>query len=642
MVSTEAFVKCPVCITRERVKAEEGAPIICSQCNINYLFWRCLYCESCLYFREPANRVIFAGARIQCLERRCKKVFFLTFCPSCKNVRKVPIDAGGSLYPVECWTKGCNFQYLNVPCPIKNCFDSRFRVFRDRATNFPDGLQIKHEGKIIIIIDCRDCKNQIVFTNEKKYFEENEYKGRYFDGQRIVCPYEFCRSTHNPYFRVVCRKCLSENFFESDDYENGKPITCQKCGYQFCIIVCNYCYKTQTFSHDKEKNSEQYFLEGKGFTCTNKDCKQKIIQINCFYCKRINSFKNFLVGQTITCAYPDCGIKFTKVLCERCKTMQYHLYNTFSFGKKFECTNRKCKKNYVYLRCPKCSHVYYRNVLKEDVRYKCPHKNCGVVFFNCQCPFCYGNIAGEAENFEIGQRIKCPYKNCQKIFSFYGCSKCNRMIFSTSGKETEGEVLQCPDGNCQRKTALIRCSNCKTTILLSGQETEVDLSKDRRCLKCQTIIKPMSFVVREIYKEGLHCINDENGEEKKGEIFPYGKMEEDYNVSLINKLIIKEPSLYNEISKVEDGSYYSSSTQSSSIKSGSMGYREERNLVGFTKMSVDRTKCILCQRKEKQSAFVPCGHRCVCGECAYFHFTKAKACPKCLMPSRTYIDKIYD
>ncbi len=50
----------------------------------------------------------------------------------------------------------------------------------------------------------------------------------------------------------------------------------------------------------------------------------------------------------------------------------------------------------------------------------------------------------------------------------------------------------------------------------------------------------------------------------------------------------------------------------------------------------------MCLENPKESVFVPCGHRCMCYECAVKSYEKFKKCPLCQVTSTDILKKVYD
>lgn len=72
------------------------------------------------------------------------------------------------------------------------------------------------------------------------------------------------------------------------------------------------------------------------------------------------------------------------------------------------------------------------------------------------------------------------------------------------------------------------------------------------------------------------------------------------------------------------------------LKSGSFESESDKPLVPVQK----ENKCIICFTDDYNSAFVPCGHMCLCYSCAEEHLKKDKSCPICRQ-SVTSILKLY-
>ena len=52
--------------------------------------------------------------------------------------------------------------------------------------------------------------------------------------------------------------------------------------------------------------------------------------------------------------------------------------------------------------------------------------------------------------------------------------------------------------------------------------------------------------------------------------------------------------------------------------------------------------CMICNNNRKESIFYPCGHRCVCYNCAVMYFSVFKKCPKCRENAKCIIRKVYE
>ena len=59
------------------------------------------------------------------------------------------------------------------------------------------------------------------------------------------------------------------------------------------------------------------------------------------------------------------------------------------------------------------------------------------------------------------------------------------------------------------------------------------------------------------------------------------------------------------------------------------------------KEEVITTVCIICCENQKESVFVPCGHKCCCLGCAKKFINKHK-CPFCKKSVESIIEKVYE
>ena len=75
------------------------------------------------------------------------------------------------------------------------------------------------------------------------FFHQKNYKNKYCEGQKVVCPYKDCKKTFN---RLICPACLEENYINDGWYEMGSKVKCNKCKLNFGKILCPICGKMNT------------------------------------------------------------------------------------------------------------------------------------------------------------------------------------------------------------------------------------------------------------------------------------------------------------------------------------------------------------------------------------------------------------
>ena len=63
-------------------------------------------------------------------------------------------------------------------------------------------------------------------------------------------------------------------------------------------------------------------------------------------------------------------------------------------------------------------------------------------------------------------------------------------------------------------------------------------------------------------------------------------------------------------------------------KSYSGVWRDNKYVLGSDPSENSSTLCVVCQDKQREMAFTPCNHRCLCINCAHFDKFKGK-CPVC-------------
>ena len=121
-----------------------------------------------------------------------------------------------------------------------------------------------------------------------------------------------------------------------------------------------------------------------------------------------------------------------------------------------------------------------------------------------------------------------------------------------------------------------------------------------------------------LYKGNLKIL-----EQIEGKIINFGVGEVDENYLAIQDLFFN---------KVDNSSFqlFSDSEKNSENK---FSRNSNKSISG---------ECIVCHNNIKESVFVPCGHKCVCYNCAVIVFAVHKKCPKCKKDATCIIKKVYD
>ena len=613
--SSENKILCPNClnplnlskyksnnIQENKFELKEFMKLICEKCSLVFSFLNCEICKSKIFMKIHPNSDLFEynglnGYNIQCPYKSCQSIFYFTQCFNCKKVQKINkyINEGSEII-----CKYCNFQYIQVHTPIKYCTDISYLQKPKNKSNFPSGIIITHNNKIIYQkINCFYCFRPIVYCSVK------ERKNQYIECQRVKCPYKDCQKMFN---RIICPFCKNEIYINDGYYEMGSLIKCNGCKNHFSKIFCPHCQKINT-CHNKFNFG---FIQ-----CGFGNCKKESNMINCLFCKQLNTFNlNISInGKTIKCGY--CKNIFNKILCPFCKQINPFPMGDFSFGKIYKCQYLTCMKKFQFFFCPKCNHYSYSQELVEGQKMKCD--KCQIKFMNLGCPFCKMNIIIYNSSFKIGQMIQCPNENCHKIFSFICCSNCQKLIFSKENENISGDNIKCTHNNCQNYTLSIICPLCKVNIVYNGKKSFKE-GEEIICEKCKN--KYRFKKNNEICSTDIIYLKIIEG--KKID-FGIGEVDENY-------LAVQE--LFFSSNKIN---YLSLNLFNSYIKNSvkNIDYNIDIPNIPFK-------DCIICHNNIKESVFYPCGHRCTCYNCAVIVFGVNKKCPKCQKEIICIIKKVYD
>ena len=620
--TTEEKVFCPQClepikknmnfqsnginVQTRNIKIDEFGDLFCQKCDFEFIFILCANCNKKIYIKKhPSENALYNGlngTNIKCPYRSCNQFFYLTKCPKCEVLQKQKkyIKEGTIII---CINEKCKFQYIQVNCPYKYCTDLALIEKPTNFTNYPIGIIIIHKKEIMYQkINCYYCWRPIVYPSEKNS------KNKYCECQRVECPYKDCKKIFN---RIICIFCYEEIYINDGWYEMGSKIKCPKCKKTFGKILCPSCGKMNTC----EKN----FFKLGNMKCGFNNCLKENNMINCLYCRRLNVLdeKVQIGGKVVKCGY--CKNSFNDILCPFCKKSNPFPLADFSFGKVYKCQYITCMKEYQFLICPKCHIDSYIKETKEGQKMKC--ENCKILFMNWGCPFCKSNIMDENTSLQLGEMIRCPYEECHKEYSFIRCAGCHKLIFSNENESLLGKAVKCPYQNCKTYTIIIYCPLCKVKTVYSGKKINFKEGEEILCGNCK-----QNYIYKNnnsLYKGQLKVLKHIEGKTIK-----FGVGEVDQNYLAMQNLIISD--------------------KKNSVIFPSQILYEQNNDQVVVQKNEDAPKnillgeCIVCHNNAKESVFFPCGHRCVCYNCAVVVFAIAKKCPKCNKEAACIIKKIYD
>ena len=618
--SSNEKILCPVCldpinINLNNLKISNGyniqlknviitdfSKLSCQKCYFNFTFINCAYCNHKIFMKLYPKDVQYNGLNgynIKCPYKACNKIFYFTKCPKCHLVQKQKnfIQEGKI---ITCSNKECNFQYIQVNCPIKYCTDLISFEKPKIYTNFPIGIMLLHKNEIMYQkINCYYCCRPIVYQSKKTY------KNKYCEAQKVECPYKDCKKTFN---RIICPNCFEEIYIDDGWYEMGSKIKCHKCHTNFGKILCPTCGKMNT--------CENNFFKLGHMKCGFHNCLKENNMINCLFCRKLNIFdiNTQISGQVIKCGY--CKNIFNEIFCPYCKKTNPFPLADFSFGKVYKCQYLTCMKEFQFLICPKCHIHQFTKEKQEGLKLKC--EGCQTLFMNWGCPFCKSNIMDEKTNLQIGQMIKCPSEKCNKIYCFIRCSGCNKLIFSKENENIVGKAIKCPYQNCKSYTLITYCPLCNIKTIYTGKKTSLNEGEKVHCENC----KQFYFFQK---KNSLYNGNLKILEQIEGNIINFGVGEVDENYLAIQDLFFNKSKNDYAFQLISDNSEKNTEEKYTS--------NSNKSISG---------ECIVCHNNIRESVFVPCGHKCVCYNCAVIVFAVHKKCPKCKKDATCIIKKVYN
>jgi hypothetical protein len=577
----------------------------CEKCLLDFTFITCVYCNKKIFMKIHPKNVQYNGLdgyNIKCPYQSCGKTFYFSKCPNCQTEKKYEqsIKEGNIII---CSNEKCKFQYIQVNCPIKYCTDLLSSGKPKFFTNFPIGIMLLHKNEIMYQkINCYYCCRPIVFPSTKNY------KNKYCEAQKVECPYKDCKKSFN---RIICPKCSEEIYINDGWYQMGSKIKCHKCNECFGKILCPACGKMNI--------CYQKFFKSGHMKCGYNNCLKDINMINCLFCRKLNvlSQETQISGQVIKCGY--CNNTFNEIFCPFCKKTNPFPLADFSFGKVYKCQYLTCMKEFQILICPKCQIHSFTTEKQEGQALKC--EKCQTLYMNWGCPFCKSNIMDKGDkgtSLSWGRMIRCPSESCKKVYCFIRCSGCKKLIFSNENENFCGKAIKCPYLNCKAYTLITFCSLCNVKTVYSGKKTNL---KEGEIIHCENCKKNYNFQRNDIlYNGNLKVLEQINGK-----AIDFGVGEADENYLAIQELFFP----------VKNNNYPSIfiSEPSSGNSLDKFTYKSKNRVLG---------ECIVCHNNLKESVFFPCGHRCVCYNCAVILFAVSKKCPKCNQEASCIIKKIYE
>ena len=580
--------------------------IICKKCYFEFCFIFCEYCSKKIYMKINQANSLYNGMNafnISCPYKLCEKIFYFTECIKCKRTQKhKKYIKEGEI--IKCIYEDCGFEYIQNNCPMLHCTDLDNIEKKQMMSNFPEGILSIHNNKILYQkINCYYCWRPIVYPSSKTH------RNKYYECQLVECPYKDCKKKFN---RIVCPFCFYEIYVKDGWYEMGSEIRCNNCKSYFGKILCPSCGKVNECKNE-------YFQFGK-MVCGFQNCQKHNYMINCIYCRKLNIFNKDIPinGQLIKCGY--CHNEFNEILCPICKRLIPFPSGDFAFGKVYKCIYISCLKEFQFLICPNCSSYSFKIDSQEGKKLNC--QKCKTQFMNWGCPFCKSITMDKNTSLKLGKLVKCPNISCQKIYSFIRCSKCQKLIFSKENEKILGLSVKCPHKGCGAYTLVSFCPFCETKALYSDSRINYKVGDTVKCpnpsCKKEYIFKNDS----EIYCNNLNVLYKIDGNTIK-----FGIAEVDENYLFKQDLFVDKRCI--RISRLFPTQY-----------SSDMEYALNINREKIENKSFE--ECMICHNNRKESIFFPCGHRCVCYNCAVLYFSVYHKCPKCQKDAKCIIKKVYD
>ena len=603
-------VICPQCSTilnnsdiYDDNQIEDFTKLICTLCSFEFCFISCVYCHKYLYMKIHPNASKYNGLNglnIECPYKSCENIFYFTECVKCNRIQKQKkfIKEGDI---ITCIYDNCKCEYIQTNCCIKECTEILSIEKPGNYKHFPIGIMSTHKNLIMFQkINCLYCWRPIAYKSSKTK------KNKYWECQKIKCPYKDCQKEFN---RIICPFCDNEIYVNNGLYEMGSEIKCHICSNIFSKMLCPSCGKINICKND-------HFKLGL-IQCANQKCLRQNYMINCLFCRKLNIFKKEfpIKGQIIKCGY--CQKTFNEILCPFCNFKNPFPFSDFSFGKVFKCKYISCLKEFQYIICPNCFKNTYTENTKEGKHLQC--NDCKIIFMNWQCPFCYSSIMDINSTLKLGQMVKCPSKKCGKLYSFIRCHNCEKLIFSKENENILGNSIKCPYQGCETFTLVIRCPLCQTILSYKNEKENIYEGENITCKICNQEFK---FIKKnEIYNNNLTVL-----EEIEGEKINFGIEEIDENYLMKQDLFFDKKKIKSRLYPTQFTSDFFFENSQESTKTSNPIIKE----------------CIICHNNLRESIFYPCGHRCSCYNCSLMFYTVNKKCPKCHKDSKCIIKRVYE
>ena len=218
--------------------------------------------------------------------------------------------------------------------------------------------------------------------------------------------------------------------------------------------------------------------------------------------------------------------------------------------------------------------------------------------------------------------VTCPSEKCGKKYSFIQCSKCERLINSKENEYILGKSVKCPYQDCGIYSLGIKCPLCKTKILYKGENKSYNDGDKIICENCKEEFKFKQFT--EIYNGNLTVLK-----EIEGQTIDFGVGEIDEN------FLAKKDLFFDERAK-------RSILFPTQFTSDVFNDKSLNNELNDALDNIVLKECMVCHRNFRESIFYPCGHRCVCYNCAVVIFTVFKKCPECKKEAKCIIKKVFE
>ncbi|MCQ2818169.1 MAG: RING-HC finger protein [archaeon] len=672
------YGNCPNCnikIGLMGIDDKEQPTYICpnTHCGLVFKVLSCPHCNQLIYIDKNTRNFKFEYCNLEC--PHCDKIFFLSQCPNCLVRNKIP----NRVNPTSKFLcQNCRLEYYRIKCPIKDCelYHGIENDQIEKESNFPGGIKMKHYRKIIKIINCPQCQEMIYFISPEIYTE----------GQQIICTK--CKYS---FHRLICPECKKINILKH--FEFGEKIMCSNpdCLKCFTKVVCPYCMGNNCFV-----KLNQY--GGYNVKCKAQGCNGQFTMMNCSYCKRLNIIhgKHIRPGETIQCGYEDCNSFINKVTCPSCK--RFNIYDSpFPLGKTVKCQFQNCSKSFKAFMCPYCK-VFKFSKKQTPFGIQLTCQICHCFFVNLNCPFCKMNIIDHKSSLNEMQLTQCP--SCKKNFSATICVNCKNPIYSQENELIENKPLVCNEDNCRHKLVCVSCPSptCKCVIAFHGRIKAFEEGEKCKCNSCNLEFEPYETSQKNkelgIYTrlkvippyKAYKCLfgkerKSENNYNFKDLVIGLKKEKEILNEDMNEIKMDSSPNLFNtDISNIscsndslkevemQDSKGKSISTQSSNrfkfsmnnsnstaSRSFASSYLSDNNSsdnssmapsidLGEIIMKEDKIKnlCPICQHGLKEAVFIPCGHRCVCYQCAENINSTTKLCYKCHNKIEKVVKKVFN